>query len=388
MKISKMLAAAAATLLLGISITGCGNTNQAEQTSAGKSQTSGSTIKIGVPAPLSGTNAKMGEDIVQAAKIAATQINDKGGVLGKKIEIVSIDDACDAQVATQAANKLVTSNVAAVVGHYCSSATLPATTVYNDQGIPFIAAASSNPKITEQGFENVFRMVGRDDQQSKFVSEYLINKQKKKKIAILHDNTTYAKGLADETKSSVEKLGGEVVFFDAITPGEKDFSVTLSKLKPLQPDAIYWTGYYAEGGLLIKQAKDLGINTLFMVGDSNNDPTLIKIAGPAAEGVIVDSVPTPEFLPGAKDFVSKYKETYSKDPGPYTTFTYDGVNAVAEAIKQANSTDSKAVVAALHNLNGYSGVTGNVKFDEKGDRTDLLYITTKVKDGKFVSAEN
>lgn len=384
MKISRKLTATAVALLLGLSLVGCaGKTDEV----AGGNNEKSTFIKIGVPAPLSGQNAKMGEDIVNGAKLAASQINDKGGVLGKKVKIVSIDDACDAQVATQAANKLVTSKVDAVVGHYCSSAALPANSVYTENGIPFITPSSSNPKLTEQGFNNVFRMIGRDDQQGQFASDYLVNGQNKKKIAILHDNTTYAKGLADETKAGVEKLGGKVVFFEAITPGEKDFSVILSKLKPLKPDAIYWTGFYAEGGLLIKQSKDLGLNALFMAGDGNNDTTLIKIAGPSAEGVIVSTAPTTEFLPNAKDFVAKYKETYSQDAGPFSTYTYDGVKIVAEAIKEAKSQDKKAIINALHNLKNFQGVTGTINFDSKGDRKGISYITTQVKDGKFVATQ-
>ncbi|MED3563880.1 branched-chain amino acid ABC transporter substrate-binding protein [Bacillus xiapuensis] len=385
MKISKKIVLTAGSFLLGLSLVGCGKTNEA----ASGSNENSNDIKIGVPAPLSGQSAKMGSDIVNAAKLAASELNEKGGVIGKKIKIVPIDDACDAQVATQAANKLVTSNVDAVVGHYCSSAALPAETVYNENGIPFITPSSSNPQLTEQGFTNVFRMIGRDDQQGKFMADYLVHVQHKKNIAILHDNTTYTKGLAQETKAGVEKLGGKVTFFEAVTPGEKDFSVIISKLKPLKPDAIYWTGFYAEGGLLIKQAKDLGLNVLFAAGDGNNDTTLMKIAGPASEGVIVSTAPTTEFLDnaGAGNFVSKYKETYSEDAGPFSSYTYDGVNIIAEAIKEAKTQDKKKIIDTIHGLKDFQGVTGTINFDEKGDRKGISYITTQVKDGKFEATQ-
>jgi ABC-type branched-subunit amino acid transport system substrate-binding protein len=235
------------------------------------------TIKIGVPVPLSGGNAKMGDDIAKAARMAADEWNAKGGVMGHKIEIVAFDDACDAQASVTAAHKLIDGGVVAVAGGYCSSAAIPASAVYHDAGVAFVADASSNPKLTDQGFENVFRVIGRDDQQGPYAAAFMINKLKAKKIAIIHDNTVYAKGLADATKAALDgKPGVSVVFFDAITPGEKDFSAVLTKVKSLAPDVTYFTGYYPEGGLVAKQFKDLGVPGKFMAGDANNDPTLLR----------------------------------------------------------------------------------------------------------------
>ena len=345
----------------------------------------GAPIKIGVPVPLSGGNAKMGNDISQAATLAVEEWNAKGGVLGRKLEIVAFDDACDAQQSVTAAHKLVDGGVVAVAGGYCSSAAIPASAVYHDAGVAFVADASSNPKLTDQGFENVFRVIGRDDQQGPYAAGFMMNTLKAKKIAIIHDNTLYAKGLADATKAALEgKPGVQVVFFDAVTPGEKDFSAVLTKVKSLSPDVTYYTGYYPEGGLIAKQFKDLGVPGKFMAGDANNDPTFISEAGPASEGVFVTSTPLPQDQSSAKSFIDRYKKRWNQDPGPYSALEYDAVNVVINAIKQSGSTDRAAVIKAITATKNYQGATGAINFDKKGDRTSVLYITYIIKGGKFV----
>jgi len=345
----------------------------------------GAAIKIGVPVPLSGGNAKMGNDISQAATLAVEEWNAKGGVLGRKIEIMAFDDACDAQQSVTAAHKLVDGGVVAVAGGYCSSVAIPASAVYHDAGVAFVADASSNPKLTDQGFENVFRVIGRDDQQGPYAAGFMINALKAKKVAIIHDNTLYAKGLADATKAALEgKPGVQVVFFDAVTPGEKDFSAVLTKVKSLSPDVTYYTGYYPEGGLIAKQFKDLGVSGKFMAGDANNDPTFISEAGPASEGVFVTSTPLPQDQSSAKSFIDRYKKRWNQDPGPYSALEYDAVNVVINAIKQSGSTDRAAVIKAITATKNYQGATGAINFDKKGDRTSVLYITYIIKGGKFV----
>jgi branched-chain amino acid transport system substrate-binding protein len=345
----------------------------------------GAPIKIGVPVPLSGGNAKMGDDIAKAATLAAEEVNAKGGVLGSKVEIVSFDDACDAQQSVTAAHKLLDAGVVAVAGGYCSSAAIPASAVYHDAGVAFVADASSNPKLTDQGFENVFRVIGRDDQQGPYAAGFMMKVLKATRIAIIHDNTLYAKGLADATKAAIEgKSGVQLVFFDAVTPGEKDFSAVLTKVKSLNPDVTYYTGYYPEGGLVAKQFKDLGVSGKFMAGDANNDPTFISEAGNASEGVFVTSTPLPQDQNSAKAFIDRYKKRFNQDPGPYSALEYDAVNVVIDAMKRAKSADRTAIVKAITATKGYRGATGSITFDKKGDRTSVLYITYIIRGGKFV----
>src|SRR5579864_166105 len=343
------------------------------------------TIKIGVPVPLSGGNAKMGTDIQQAAQMAADEQNAKGGVLGRKLEIVAFDDACDAQQSVTAAHKLVDAGVVAVAGGYCSSAAIPASAVYHDAGVAFVADASSNPKLTDQGFENVFRLIGRDDQQGPYAAGFMTKDLHAKKVAIVHDNTLYAKGLAEATRDALGKMMGvQVVFFDAITPGEKDFSAALTKVKSLNPDVTYFTGYYPEGGLVCKQFKDLGVSGKFMAGDANNDPTYIKECGAASTGVYVTSTPLPQDQATAKSFITRYKARWHQDPGPYSALEYDSVGVVINAMQRAKSADRAAIIKTLAATTSYQGATGKVGFDKKGDRSSVLYITYIIKGDNFV----
>ncbi|MBE3590812.1 MAG: branched-chain amino acid ABC transporter substrate-binding protein [Firmicutes bacterium] len=376
----KWLSLAAALAGLALVVTACGSGGGG---AGGSESGAAGTIKIGVTAPLSGDYASAGTDIVNAAKLAADEINAKGGVLGKKIEIVAEDDQCDSQVGVQAAQKLMDEGVVAVAGGYCSSASIPETGVLAQKHVAFVADASTNPDLTDKNPGNVFRVIGRDDQQGPFAAKFIAEVLGAKKAAVIHDNTTYAKGLAEEAKKGLEADGVQVVYFDAITPGEKDYTSTLTTVKGLNPDVIYYTGYFAEAGLLVKQARELGITATFMGGDATQDPTLIATAGDKAEGMIITTAPLPQFLTGAQDFVQSYKSKYGQDPGPYSVYEYDCVKLVADAIQRANSTDPEKIVEALKQTKNYKGLTGDITFNEKGDRTGELYITTIVKDGKF-----
>jgi ABC-type branched-subunit amino acid transport system substrate-binding protein len=341
------------------------------------------TIKIGVPVPLSGPYASAGVDVLNAAKLAADKINAAGGVLGKQIEIMGEDDACDAQQGVQAAQKLVDAGVAAVAGGYCSGAALPELGALHRAGIPYILDASTNPKLTSMGYDNVFRTIGRDDQQGPFAAAFMAQYLHAKKAAVINDNTVYSKGLADNTVAPLTKDGVEVVYNDAVTPGQMDYSAVLAHVASLNPDVIDYTGYFAEAGLMAKEAAALHLKPQMMGGDATDDPTLIKTAGPAANGWIATCAPLPQFLTGAKDFVTDFTKKYGVAPGPYSVYEYDAVDIAAKAIKDAGSTDPAKLVAALHQVKDYPGLTGNITFNSVGDRTVAVYITVIVKDGVF-----
>jgi branched-chain amino acid transport system substrate-binding protein len=341
------------------------------------------TIKIGVPVPLSGSSAAAGTDILNGAKMAAAKINAAGGVLGKQIELVPEDDACDAQTAVQAAQKLVDAGVVAVAGGYCSSAALPELTAFHRAGIPYVLDASTNPKLTEMGYDGVFRTIGRDDEQGPFAAGFMKNSLHVKRAAVIDDNTTYAKGLAQNTVESLKKMGVDVVYADSITPGQMDYSPTLTKVSSLNPDVIYYTGYFSEAGLLVKEARQVGLKMTFMGGDGTNDPTLMKTAGPAAEGMIITTAPLAQFLAGAHDYVDQYTKTYNQGPGPYSVYEYDAVGVTAKAIADAKSAKPADIAAALHKITNYPGLTGSIGFDPKGDRSRAVYITIIVKNDQF-----
>jgi branched-chain amino acid transport system substrate-binding protein len=342
-------------------------------------------IRIGVPVPLSGENAPAGEDILNGANLAAEHINADGGVLGRDIEIVSEDDACSAQVGSQAAEALIAAEVAAVAGGYCSTASLPELQAFSRAGIPFVMDASTNAELTEMGLAEAFRVIGRDDQQGPFAAQYIAEELGAARAAVLHDNTTYSEGLAAEVVGGLEEQGVEVVYHDALTPGQSDYTPVLTSIAGAEPDVLYYSGYFAEAGLLIGQAEQLGVDFQLMGGDATNDPTIVETAGEAAEGFLFTTAPLAQFLEGAAEYLDAYEEAHGQAPGPYSVYEYEALHVVAQAIEDAGSAEPEAITEALAALEGYEGITGTITFDDNGDRDELLYIVATVTDGEFVA---
>lgn len=347
----------------------------------------GEPIKIGVPVPLSGSYASAGIDILNGAKLAAAKINAAGGVLGRQIELVPEDDACDAQTAVQAAQKLVDDGVAAIAGGYCSSAALPELTTFHRAGLAYVMAASTNPQLTEMNYDDAFRTIGRDDEQGPFAANFMANFLHAKRAAVIDDNTTYAKGLAQNTVKALKADGVDVVYANSVTAGQMDYSPTLTRVASLNPDVIYYTGYFSEAGLMVKELRQLSSKITFMGGDATQDPTLLKTAGPAANGMIITSAPLAQFLSGATDFVDNYTKTYGHGPGPYSVYEYDAVGVTAKAIADANSAKPADIIAALHKVTDYQGLTGTIGFNAKGDRSVAVYITIIVRNEQFAPYE-
>jgi ABC-type branched-subunit amino acid transport system substrate-binding protein len=304
--------------------------------------------------------------------------------MAKKIEIVGEDDACDAQTAVQAAQKLIDDGVVAIAGGYCSSAALPEATPFHRAGLAYVLDASTNPKLTELGFNNIFRTIGRDDQQGPFAANFMANELHAKRAAVIDDNTTYAKGLADATIKALKSDHVDVVYANAITPGQMDYTPVLTRVAGMKPDVTYYTGYFSEAGLMVKEAKQINFPGHFMGGDGTNDPTLLKTAGSAADGMLITTAPLPQFLSGAHDFVDQYNKQFGHGPGPYSAYEYDAVGVVAQAIKDANSDKPSAIIDSLHKIKDYHGITGTIGFNEHGDRTTAAYIVIEVKNDKFV----
>lgn len=339
-------------------------------------------IRIGVAGPMTGDQAKMGTDFKNGVTLAVEEWNAKGGVLLKNIETVIADDQHDPKQAVAVANKLVNEGVVGVVGHFNSSCSIPASDVYNRAGIPMITPASTNPHLTEKGYRGVFRVCGRDDQQGKIGAEFVMNKLKIKKIAIIHDKTTYGQGLADEFRKFVTGKV-EIVYYGGIIQGDKDFKTVLTSIKEKKPELIYFGGIYPEAGLLVKQSKELGMAVPFMSGDGSIDPKFIEIAGiKAAEGTFLTFSPDPQNIPTAKAFMENYRKKFG-EPGPYSIYAYDAANILLTAIKEAGITDGKAVIEKFHSLE-FSGALGKIKFNEKGDVIVAPYVVWITREGKFV----
>lgn len=342
-----------------------------------------SPIKVGITGPFTGPYADPGSAIRNAGELAIDDINAAGGINGRKLEAVAQDDACDAQQGTQAAEKLLTQGIVAIVGGYCSGASIPESDILQRSGdLPFITAASSNPKFTEQGFDNVFRMVSRDDAEAPADVSFMKDFLKATKIAILHDNSTYAKGVADSAKQAAQSSGMTVTYFDAITPGEKDYSAALVKVGTTHPDVLFYTGYYPEFGLLAKEFDALKPSYKLDGDSATVDPSVIKVAGSALlnPGITFTTLPTSEFIHNAKNdaFTKEYEAKYGAPPGDYSSYEYDGMNALAQALKNdGGKTDAKSLNAALHSLSIADGTTGTIKFDTKGDRSTPLFLAVR-----------
>jgi branched-chain amino acid transport system substrate-binding protein len=339
--------------------------------------------------PMTGPWASEGQEMKQVVDLLAEQVNAKGGVLGRKVEVVSEDDGGDPKTAALAAQKLVTQKVVAVIGTYGSSITEATQNIFNEAKIPQVANGSTAIRLTEKGLKYFFRTCPRDDEQAKVGANY-IQSMGYKKLAILHDNTTYAKGLADEAKGLLEKAGVEIVFFDALTPGEKDYTAILTKLKAANPDAVFFTGYYPEGGLLLNQKKAMNWTVPFIGGDATNNPDLVKIAGAdAAEGFAFLSAPLPKDLPTpeAKAFLDSFTKKYGKAPASiYSILAGDAFRILIAAIEATKSTEPDKVSDYLHNqLKDFPGLTGKLSFNAKGDRVGEVYKVYKVDaKGEFI----
>ena len=344
------------------------------------------TIKIGVPVPLTGGYSVAGKDILNGAQLAADDINAKGGVLGKKIERVPQDDECDADKAAQGAQALVDKGVVAVAGGYCSSAAMPELRVFHGAGIAYVMDASTNPELTEKGWDNAFRTIGRDDEQGPFAAKLMKEVLHAKTVAVVNDNTTYSKGLAENAVEALKKLGIDVAYDDALTPGQMDYADVAKQVAAVKPDVVYYTGYYPEAAALVKDFRQLKLPVKYVMGgDGTTDPTLIKTAGASAKGMICTTAPLPQFLTGAqaKRFIANYKKAYGVGPGPYSIYEYDAVAVTAKAIADANSTKPADIIAALHKVSNFMGATGGISFNDKGDRTKAVYMAVIVEGSTF-----
>src|SRR6476619_4401639 len=258
-------------------------------------------IKIGVAGPLTGPNAAFGAQLKNGAEQAAADLNAAGGINGQQIQLVFGDDASDPKQGVSVANKMAGEGVKFIMGHFNSGVTMPASEVYQENGMYMITPSATNPKITERNMWNVFRTCGRDDQQGEVAGKYIVDKFKGKKVAIVHDKTTYGQGLADETKKAMAKGGMKEVLYEGVNTGEKDFSALVSKIKAAGADLVYWGGLHTEGGLIVRQMRDQGVKATLMGGDGITSAEFASIGGPAAEGTKATFGPDKRNEPAAKD---------------------------------------------------------------------------------------
>lgn len=331
--------------------------------------------------PMTGPYAAFGDQLKRGAEQAVADINAAGGVLGEKLALEIGDDACDPKQAVAVANQLVNKGAVFVAGHFCSGSSIPASEVYNEENVLQMSPASTNPKLTEQGFDNVFRTCGRDDQQGTVAGNFIADNFADKRIAIVHDKQTYSKGLADETKKQLNNRGIQEVLYDTVTAGEKDYSAIVTKLKANNVDILYYGGYHPEGGLILRQMREQGLQARLIGGDALFIPEFWSITGDAGEGTLVTFGPDPRDNPAASATVEKFRAA-GYEPEGYTLYSYAAIQAWALAAEKAGTTDTAKVIDVLKG-NKFNTVLGEIGFDSKGDPTGETYVMYEWSQGEL-----
>jgi branched-chain amino acid transport system substrate-binding protein len=329
-------------------------------------------LTVAVVGPMTGSEAVFGRQLRDGAQLAVADINAAGGVLGRKLKLEIGDDQCDPKQARSVAEKVASSKIPFVAGHYCSSSSIPASDAYNEGNVLQITPASTNPTLTERGLWNVFRVCGRDDQQGAVAGEYLAKTYKGKNIAILNDKSTYGKGLADETKKALNKAGVQEKMFESYTKGDKDFNALVSRMKAAGIDVVYIGGYQQEAGLILRQMRDQGMKTVLMAGDALADKEFAAITGTLGAGSLMTFGPDPRKRATAKDIVAKFKAK-GIDPEGYTLYTYAAFQIWSQAAAKAGTTDPKKVAETIR-AGTWNTVLGPISYDKKGDITALDYV--------------
>lgn len=343
------------------------------------------TIKLGVAGAHSGDLASYGIPTKRAAELVAKEINTRGGILGKQVEVLAEDDVCKPEVATNTATKLVSRGVHVVLGHICSGATKTALGIYKDAGIVVMSSSATNPELTQSGkYPNFFRTIASDDAQAKLDAEFTINVLKAKKIAVLHDKGDYGKGLAEYAKKFIEESKkAQVVLYEGITPGAVDYSAVVQKIKQSGAEAVIYGGYHPEASSIVAQMRKKGMKTYFVSDDGVKDDTFIKVAGKYAEGVYASGPKDTSKNPLAVAAIAAHKKEYNADPGAFFLNGYAAAQALLNAIEKAKTTKGDAVAKALrtHYVNT---PLGKLKFDKNGDAIGVGFSMYQVKNGVYV----
>ncbi len=342
-------------------------------------------VTLLVAAPMSGEQAQAGKDLLEAVQFAAEEWNLKGGVLGKKIVVQAADDKGDPEQAAKIAAEW-NGKADAVIGHYNSSCTLAAMEVYYKNRMLMVTPSSTNPEITEKGYPLVFRVCGRDDQQGKSAASYVAGHFPGARVAVLHDNSSYGKELANEFMANYEFLTkSKLVYYGPIDRSHVDFTSEVAAVKAKDPTLVYFGGLWPQGAELLKQMRKSGMAVTFVSGDGCFDPQFIKAAGPDADGALVTFIPDQEKLASARAVVAALKGRSGGRLGPYALYAYSAANVVLQGMVKAQSTNPIEVAKALHKME-VSTPFGMMKFDDKNDPQQSPYVMWKVEGGAFVEA--
>jgi len=326
-------------------------------------------LRVGAAGPLTGKYAWYGEQLLLGVQIAVAELNARGGVLGQKVQVVPGDDDCDAEQGAAAARKLVADGVVFVSGHFCSGAAIPASAVYEAHDVLDIAPTATNPRLTEQGFTRIFRLVGRDDQQGEVAAEFILDRWPGKRVALVHDGEAYGKGLADLVKRALNTRGVQEATVDTVRPGQLDFGPLLSHLVEVSAEIVYYGGYSTEAALLLRQARAEGHSFQLVSGDALYTEQFGLVAGEAAEGAIFSSYPDPRHNPEAAEVVARFRAA-GFEPEGVTLHHYASVQIWAQAVEKTGSLSGGELAAVLRRER-FPTVLGLVGFNAKGDVTGV-----------------
>ena len=358
-------------LLLIAGLLGCG-------------QSGDKVVKIALVCPLTGDDAAHGQGMKRGMIMAIEDANAANKIPGHKLEMAAFDDRSDPKEAVTIANQIISDRqIAGVIGHLNSGCSIPASQVYTKRNLVMITPASTNPKLTLQGFRNVFRICGTDDVQGSFGANYVHDTLKINRVAIIHDKTAYGQGLAEEFNKQFVADGGTVISFDGIDRGDKDFKALLTRIKGENPGLIFYGGLYAEAGLMSKQIKEVGMNISLFGGDGIFTNEYARIGGSATEGDFASMVGMPPSkLPYAQEFLRRYAQRFPKeDMQPYDPYTYEAASLLITALAAVNLDQSK-LIDQLAKVK-FSGILGETSFDAKGDNLNKLISISRVTNGKF-----
>ncbi len=364
-------------LFLGMLIAGLLVSCSQQDSSSGGEELS--EIKIGVAGPHTGAYATFGEQLWKGATQAIEDINAAGGINGAKLVAVKGDDACEPKQAVNVANRLIEQDeVTAVIGHFCSSSTIPASEIYYDADVLMITPGSTNPTVTDRGLDTVMRVCGRDDQQGIVAGNYIADDLAAQRVVVIHDKDTYGQGLADATLAQLNARGTNVVLYEGLTRGEKDFNALVTKIRSLSPDVVYFGGLHSEAGPLLRQLRDQGVDAWFVSGDGIVSEDFVKATG------------GPEFLtktlmtfgadprneesnPAGAKLVERFRDS-GYEPEGYTLYAYMAVQVLAAALEANEGETSGSVLTDWAKANGANTVMGRKDFDDKGDLTVSDYV--------------
>jgi branched-chain amino acid transport system substrate-binding protein len=341
-------------------------------------------VRLGVGGPMTGGVAAFGAQLRQGVEQAVADINAQGGILGQKIELFIGDDRADPREGVSVANKFVADGVKFVVGHFNSGVTMPASDVYQENGILAITPAATNPKVTERGMWNMFRVCGRDDQQGSLAGAIIAQRFKGKRVVIVHDKTTYGQGLADETRRAMAKGGLKDVLYEGVNKDDRDFTALISKIRQARADLVFWGGLHDAGGLIVRQMRAQGVKAPLMGGDGITDDEFAAIAGPGAEGTLMTFSPDPRTNPANKTILELFRSKRMFEPQAYTLYSYASVQIIKQAAERAKSLDPKKVAEVMRSGMVFNTVLGDLKFDSKGDISNDGYVVNGVKKDRYV----